>query len=119
MSPAKRTEKHIYKITFLNQGKVYEIYAGGVSQGGLFGFVEVEQLLFGERSQVVVDPSEESLKKEFEGVKRVYLPMHAIVRIDEVERQGAARVTSRPKDDGNVASFPMPIYTPKSDPGKS
>ncbi len=56
---------------------------------------------------------------EFEGVKRVYIPMHAVVRIDEVERQGAARITDRPKGEGNVASFPVPIYTPKSDPGKS
>lgn len=119
MSRSKPTETHIYKISFFNQGKVYEIYARNVSQGGLFGFIEVEQLLFGERSQVVVDPSEESLKMEFEGVKRFYIPMHAVVRIDEVERQGPARITDQPKGEGNVASFPVPIYTPKSDPGKS
>ena len=46
-----------YKVIFFNQGQVYEMYAKSVSQGSLMGFVEIEGLLFGERSQVVVDPS--------------------------------------------------------------
>ena len=84
----------------------------------LFGFVEVEQLLFGERSQVVVDPSEESLKKEFEGVRRFHVPIHSIVRVDEVEKEGQARVSENEKGTDNVASFPVPIYTPGGEPGK-
>ncbi len=103
------SSKHIYKISFFSQGKVYVLYARRVSQGGLYGFVEVEELIFGERSAVVVDPSEEKLKDEFAGVKKVFLPMHAILRIDEVEREGVAKIT----DPGNnVMQFPGPIYTP-------
>ena len=68
---------------FVNQGKLYEIYARKVSHGSLFGFVEVEELVFGVRSAVVVDPTEEKVKAEFEGVKRTYLPMHSVLRIDE------------------------------------
>jgi hypothetical protein len=49
---------------------VYEIYARRVSHGAIFGFVEVEGLLFGERSSVVVDPAEERLQAEFAGVER-------------------------------------------------
>ena len=60
----------IYKIIFMNQGKVYEIYARQVSHGGLFGFVEIEELVFGTRSSVVVDPSEERIQNEFSGVSR-------------------------------------------------
>lgn len=41
---------HIFRVVFVNQGKVYEIYARKVSHGGLLGFVEVEELVFGERS---------------------------------------------------------------------
>src|SRR5690348_15996562 len=47
---------HILRIMFVNQGKVYEVYARRVSHGELFGFIEVEELLFGERSSVVLDP---------------------------------------------------------------
>ncbi len=102
-------ERRIYKVLFLNQGQVYEVYARNVSQGGLFGFIEVEEMLFGERSQVVVDPSEERLKHEFEGVRRSYLPMHAILRIDEVEKQGSGRISKTEGDSGTVTAFPMPV----------
>jgi hypothetical protein len=113
-------EQRVYKVIFNNQGQIYEIYAKGVSQGSLFGFVEVEQILFGERSQVVVDPSEDKLKSEFKGVKRVHIPLHAVVRIDEVERQGVGRISPAAKGDGTVASFPTAVYgKPDKDPGKS
>lgn len=102
--------KTLYRINFLSQGQVYEIYARSVGHGALFGFVEVEQLIFGERSSVVVDPSEEKIKAEFSGVKRTYLPMHSIIRIDEVDKQGASKITKA--EGGNVAQFPVPIYTP-------
>ena len=102
--------KTIYKVVFMNQGQVYEIYARSVGHGSLFGFVEVEELVFGERSSVVVDPSEEKIKSEFDGVKRTYLPMHSILRIDEVEKQGTSKVSKL--EGTNVAQFPMPVYTP-------
>ena len=55
----------IYRITFFNQGQVYEIYARHVFQSDLWGFLEVEEFMFGERSQMIVDPAEEKLKNEF------------------------------------------------------
>lgn len=100
----------IYKVVFLNQGKVYEVYAKSVSHGNLFGFIEVEELIFGARSTVVVDPAEEKIKTEFEGVKRTYLPLHSILRIDEVEKQGTSKITTA--DGGNVTQFPVSMYTP-------
>ncbi|MCS6948129.1 MAG: DUF1820 family protein [Steroidobacteraceae bacterium] len=95
---------------FVNQGKVYEIYARKVGHGALFGFIEVEELVFGERSSVVVDPTEERIKAEFQGVKRTYLPLHSVLRIDEVKKQGVSKITVL--EGGNVAQFPIPIYTP-------
>ncbi len=103
-------EKTLFKITFASQGQIYEIYARSVGHGALFGFVEVEELVFGERSSVVVDPSEEKIKSEFKGVKRTYLPMHSIVRIDEVDKQGTSKISK--VEGSNVAQFPVPIYTP-------
>lgn len=102
--------KMLYKIVFMSQGQVYEIYARRVGHGALFGFVEVEELVFGERSSVVVDPSEEKIKSEFAGVKRTYLPMHSVIRIDEVDKQGKSKISKL--EGGNVAQFPVPVYTP-------
>ena len=101
---------HIFKVVFVNQGKVYEIYARKVSHGSLFGFIEVEELVFGERSTVVLDPGEERIKSEFTGVKCTMLPMHSILRIDEVKKQGQAKIS--PLEGSNVSAFPMSMYSP-------
>ena len=112
--------RRIYKIIFQNQGETFEVFAEGVSHGSLFGFVEVEGLLFGERTQVVVDPSEERLKSEFKGVQRIFVPMHSVVRIDEVEKEGVSRITKQDEgSDDNIKSFPGPIYAPGPPPGDS
>jgi hypothetical protein len=103
---------------FVNQGKVYEVYARKVSHGSLFGFIEVEELVFGERSSVVVDPAEERIKNEFQGVKRSFLPMHSVLRIDEVRKQGVSKISAL--EGGNVSQFPMPMFTPPAgDSGKN
>jgi hypothetical protein len=102
---------HIFRIMFVNQGKVYEIYARKVGHGDLFGFIEVEDVLFGERSTVVLDPSEERIKSEFEGVKRTFLPMHSVLRIDEVKKHGTSKITVLEGSGANVAQFPMPLYS--------
>lgn len=104
------SEQSIYKVVFMNQGKVYEMYARSVGQSGIFGFIEVEEFLFGERSELVVDPTEETLKTEFKGVLRTNLPMHSIVRIDEVEKQGVNRITGKVKAEGSVMPFPTPMF---------
>lgn len=104
------TKKLLYRITFMNQGKIYEIYARSISHGELFGFIEVEDIVFGERSSVVVDPSEERIKSEFSGVQRTYIPLHAVIRVDQVEKQGVSKISDVTGD--NVAQFPMPMYTP-------
>lgn len=105
---------HIFKVVFHNQGRIYEVYARKVGHGSLFGFVEVEELIFGERSAVVVDPSEEKIQSEFAGVKRTYLPLHSVIRIDEVRKSGVSKVS--PIEGSNVTQFPYPVYTP-GDPG--
>jgi len=102
-------KKPVYKVIFHNQGKIYEIYARSVHQGAMFGFIEMEKLVFGEKASVVVDPSEENLKSEFSHVTRTYIPMHSIIRIDEVDKQGTAKVTDYDGKGENI--MPFPIYT--------
>ena len=103
-------KKSLYKVIFMSQGQVYEIYARSVGQGDMFGFVAIEELVFGERTTVVVDPTEEKIKSEFENVRRTYLPMHSIIRIDEVDKQGVSKISKL--EGSNVAQFPLPVYTP-------
>ena len=100
------TQSPIYKVIFLNQNKVYELYAKAIYQSEMYGFIEVEQFVFGERSQMIVDPGEEKLKSEFSEVSRSYIPMHSIIRIDEVEKEGVGKVVDMPAGTTNVAAFP-------------
>ena len=86
-------QKHIYRIYFHNQGQLYEVYAHSIYQSDLYGFVEIEDYVFGEKSQMVIDPGEDKLRNEFAGVQRSFIPLHAIVRVDEVEKEGTAKIT--------------------------
>ena len=86
-------KKGIYKVVFVQLGEVYEIYAEAIYQSDMYGFIEIEAFVFGERSQMIVDPAEERLKNEFAAVSRSYIPMHALIRIDEVEKEGVAKIS--------------------------
>jgi len=102
-------KQRVYKVIFSYQGQVVELYARSVAQGGLFGFVEVEDLIFGARSQVVVDPNEEALRHEFGAARRVFLPLHAVLRIDEVEREGVSSMHAGGDGGASVRPFPLPL----------
>ena len=104
MPPAR-----VYRITFVHQGKVYELYAKNVGSAEMFGFIEVSHLLWSQKSSVVIDPSEDSLRHEFAGVKRFYVPMHSVMRIDEVDHEGAAKVSAA---GGAGTVSPFPVFIP-------
>lgn len=105
--------KTIYRITFTNQDNTYEIYARHVGESDMFGFLEIEEFVFGETTQLLVDPSEERLKNEFAGVKRTYVPMHSVLRIDEVEKEGVGKIHD--KKGSNVSHFPHALTTKRED----
>ena len=103
--------RHIFRVRFFNQGEIYELYARAVHQSDVYGFVVVEDLIFGEHTSVVVDPQEERLKSEFDGVKRTLLPMHTVIRIDEVEKGGQSKIIDAPEG-AKVTPFPTTLFTP-------
>lgn len=108
------SDAHLYRIQFVNQGKIYEIYAREIGHGGIFGFLEIAGFEFGKRTEIVVDPAEEKLKDEFDGVKRSFIPMHSVIRIDEVEKRGNSKISDA---EGNVTPFPMSYFGPGTGPG--
>lgn len=111
--------KRIFKVMFTNQGKVYEVYARRVGQGEMYGFIEVEELLFGERSSLLVDPGEEQLKLEFSGVKKTYIPFHSVIRVDEVEKEGAGKILQLASQPNGTLPGVSPMPLPDRGPVKS
>ena len=99
------SNKPVYKVIFYNQGEIYEIYAREIYQSEMYGFIEVEAFVFGEPAQMIVNPGEEKLKSEFADVKRSFIPMQSIIRIDEVEREGQGKIKEIKSSD-KIAHFP-------------
>jgi len=100
--------KPVFKVIFYNQNEIYEVYARDIYQSEMYGFIEMEELVFGETNQLIVNPGEEKLKNEFTGVKRSFIPMQAIIRIDEVERGGEGKVREIKAND-KIAQFPTAV----------
>lgn len=109
-------KKKVYRVIFQDQSKVYELYARAVSQSEMYAFLEVKDIVFGEQSQLVVNPGEEQLKNQFQGVSRTYIPIHSVVRVDEVEKEGTAKVVAV-SESGVVTPFPTTPFVPPK--GKS
>lgn len=100
------SKETLYKVAFVNRGEIYEMYARQLFQSDLYGFLEIEGFVFGNRAQVVVDPSEEKLKSEFESVVRSFIPSQSVIRIDEVEQVGTAKILPADGQTTNVRQFP-------------
>lgn len=96
----------VYKVIFHNGNRIFEVFARQIYQSDMWGFIEIEEFVFGERSQLVVDPAEEKLKNEFSGVRRSYIPIQAVIRIDEVDKEGVGKISEG--GSGKVAAFPFP-----------
>lgn len=104
------TRKTVFRITFVNDDTIYQIYARKICDSELFGFVEAEEFVFGSTTALVVDPSEERLKMEFLEIKRTFIPMQSIIRIDEVDKEGVAKITEVKNHNTNVSLFPRSSY---------
>ena len=98
--------KPLYKVIFFNHGKVYELYSESVGTSGLWGFIEVADLVFETGEGLVVDPTEEKMRQEFSGAKVLHLPMQSIVRIEEVEKRGKCLIRDRESGE-KVTPFPI------------
>lgn len=110
------SDKTIYKIVFLNNDEIYELYAHYVGQSDIFGFIEVEELVFGEKSELVVDPTEERLESEYANVTRTHIPLHSVLRIDEVEKRGASKIIPAGGSNSNkVTPFPASSLPKRTD----
>jgi hypothetical protein len=100
------SEERMYRVQFINQDQVYELYARHVYQSEMWGFIEVAEFVFGSRSELLVDPGEEKLKNQFGDVKRSFIPLQAIIRIDEVRHQGVPKISEAR---GSISAFPLSV----------
>ena len=70
------------------------------------GFIEVSELVFDESDGLVIDPTEEKMKDEFKGVEVLHLPMHSVLRVEQVRKKGQAIIRDRESGE-KVTPFPL------------
>ena len=98
----------LFKVTFLNHGRIYELYARHVASGNLWGFTEVSELVFDVNDGVLIDPTEERLRDEFGDTRVLHLPMQSIVRIEEVEKKRQSAIRDAATGESVVTLLPLP-----------
>jgi hypothetical protein len=103
---SKPDNEKLYRIAFLNHGKVYELFCTGVCTSGLLGFIEVSGLELGDKDSLVVDPTEEKMRDEFDGVEVLHLPLHSVLRVEQVKKKGQLVIRERESGE-KVTPFPV------------
>jgi len=103
---SKTDNQKLYRIAFLNHGKVYELFCTGVCTSGLLGFIEVSGLELGDKDSLVVDPTEEKMRDEFDGVEVLHLPTHSVLRVEQVKKKGQLVIRDRESGE-KVTPFPV------------
>ena len=88
-------------------GEIYEVFANQIYQSEMYGFIEVEDYIFNKDKQLVVDPAAEKLKNEFAKVERGYIPINSIIRIDEVQESGEAKIK---ENKNKISPIPLNIH---------
>lgn len=68
-------QRPIYRIVFTQEEEIKELYAQYISEETLVGFIEADTLLDRNNIALIVNPKE---------VRRCYIPLHNILRIDEI-----------------------------------
>lgn len=90
---SRKTPKTYYKVTFSNEKELYQVCARRVVSSDLYGLVEIGDFIF-PKNKLLYNPGEERIRREFEGIRRTWVPYHAIVRIDEIsdERESEIKI---------------------------
>jgi hypothetical protein len=105
------TSNNLFRIRFYHEDKVCVIYARFLATEAVFGFLEVEDIVFQKRESDIVDPTEEKLRAMFEDVVCTYIPLQAVIRIDEVKNLGAGKVIDLPEGASTKNMRPFPGHS--------
>lgn len=82
----------IYRVQFKTDSHHYDLYVRHVYPSDMAGFICLEEFLFHEETQILINPRTEKLHAEFGDVTTAFIPYHQIIRIDQVSREGDSRI---------------------------
>lgn len=92
-------KKTVYKIQFIDEKKESTtIHASNVNPSSFLGLIEVSDIIFMGSSNILIDPDDERVRKEFKDVERTFLPINTILRIDEIKLETETPIIRLYKD---------------------
>lgn len=109
---AKKRDRTSYRVTFSSQEELYQICARSVSSSDLYGLIEIGGFFFPE-NKLVYNPGEERIRREFSGITRIWVPYHAIVRIDEMADESEGEIKIVPLERKNPPEAAPFLKKPK------
>lgn len=104
---AQEKSNVIYRVQYKTDTQFYDIFVRHVYPSDMPGFVCLEDFLFREENEVIINPRIEALEKEFSNVETAFIPYHQILRIDQVIKAGESRISEHSQG-GKIRQFPMP-----------
>ncbi len=87
-----KNKSNLFRINYINQNKVYEIYAKKLYAESLFGFISISDIVFDLNDAVVIDPVEEQLKLEFKDVEVLHIPLSQVLKVEEVKLKKSCKI---------------------------
>ncbi|PLX71039.1 MAG: DUF1820 domain-containing protein [Denitrovibrio sp.] len=77
--------KKLYKIIFIDEDKkIQTLHASKLNPSSFLGLVEISDIVFIEKSEIIITPDDGDLQQKFKNVERSFIPLNSIIRIDEV-----------------------------------
>jgi len=94
--------KKLFKIIFVDEDKkIQTIHSSKLNPSSFLGLVEISDIVFLDKSEIIIAPDDGDLKNKFKNVERSYIPLNAIVRIDEVTIEKETPVIRLYSDDAD------------------
>jgi len=107
----------LYKVKFVQQDAVVELVAKYISEESLMGFIEIEDIVFSGSGEAHC--TDDKYRHEFAGLNRCYLPLHTLLRIDELSSSTDVLIGEVEAKKDNVRRFPgKQSASSKDDKGK-
>ncbi len=80
-----KTSKYHYRVRFMtkDENKPVEVIVKRVTSSEFLGLIMLEDFVFNESAQHVVLPSEDKIRRQYTDTKRLHVPYHNILSIEE------------------------------------
>lgn len=102
----KQPKQVIYRVQFVAGETRYDLYVRHVYPADMAGFICLEEFVFNEESQLLIDPRSEKLRHEFGDVQTAFIPYHQILRIDQVNQAGESNIHLQAGNANKIQPFP-------------